>query len=199
MEDRKEVIEMELTIEQKQRKYEKDKEWRKNNPDKIKEYAKRSYEKNKEKQSLYYKEYYKLHKERILLNHKLWVEQKAIDSVYCFRDIDGNVLYWGSSSRFQERISSHLVGNSHLSMKADEMVSEWLLDKIEYQNYSQYNLSRADLYYIESYHKIKEKEMLKTAEVHYNENELTRSKEDLQLLADSLEFVEFDKLEKYLN
>lgn len=79
------------------------------------------------------------------------------------------------------------------------MVSEWFLDKIEYQNYAEYNISRDDLYYIESYHKNKEKEILKTAEVHYNEDKLTRSKEDLETLANSVEFVEFDKLEKYLN
>ena len=190
---------MEITIEKIEARKEYMKGYREENREKLNAYSREYYKNNKEYYKNYYKNYYRENKERILLNHKLWIEQKAIDSVYCFRNIDGSVLYWGSSSRFQERISAHCTKNSHLKMSAEEMVSELFLDKIEYQNYAEYNISSDDLYYIESYHKNKEKEILKTAEVHYNEDKLTRSKEDLETLANSVEFVEFDKLEKYLN
>lgn len=163
--------------------------------EKRREYQKRWLDKNPD----YFKEYYQNHKQRILDNHKKWLEEKAIDSIYCFVNTDGNVLYAGSSARFQERISSHCTKHSHLKMSAEEMVMEWGLDKIMYQDYSEYNLSRHDLYYIESQFKLKNKELIKTAEVHFDENKLTRSKNELELLSDSLEFIEFEKLERYLN
>ncbi|OOP74135.1 GIY-YIG nuclease family protein [Clostridium beijerinckii] len=190
---------MEMTIEQKEKRKEYMRGYREENREKLNAYSREYYKNHKEYYQNYYKNYYLENKDRILMNHKLWVDQKSIDSIYCFRNIDGKVLYWGSSSRFQERISAHCTANSHLKISAEQMVSEWFLDKIEYQNYSKYNLSRDDLFYLESYQKSKEKEILKTAEVNFNEDKLTRSKEALEELADNVEFVEFDKLDKYLN
>lgn len=186
---------MEMTIEKKEKRKEYMRGYREENREKLNAYSREYYKNHKE----YYQNYYLENKDRILMNHKLWVDQKSIDSIYCFRNIDGKVLYWGSSSRFQERISAHCTANSHLKISAENMVSEWFLDKIEYQNYSKYNLSREDLYYLECIWKSKEKEILKTAEVNFNEDKLTRSKEALEELADNVEFVEFDKLDKYLN
>lgn len=190
---------MEMTIEKKEKKreYQKkyQKEYWKNNKERLKELNKKWLEDHPD----YWKNYYKEHKEHMLFTQKMWREQNAIDSIYCFVNTDGNILYWGSSARLTDRLSSHCTANSHLKMSAEDMVNLWGLDKIVYQDYSEYGLSRDDLYYIESYCKSKEKELMKTSEVHFDENKLTRNKESLEELADSLEFIEFNKLERYLN
>ena len=186
---------MEIALEEKQSKSEYNKDyWIKN-----KERMKESHKKWLEAHPNYWHEYYLKNKEHMMYTQQIWREQNAIDSIYCFVNNKGQVLYWGSSARFQERISSHCTANSHLKMSAEEMVSKWNLDKILYQDYSEYNLSRNDLFYIERYYKLVENELMKTSEVHFQEEKLTRSKEELELLANSLEFIEFNKLERYLN
>lgn len=191
---------MEMTIEKKEKKreYQKkyQKEYWKNNKERLKELNKKWLEEHPD----YWKNYYKLHKEHMMFTQKMWREfNDKKDIVYKFVDDKGTNIYVGSTTYIGTRLGNHLVGNSHLKMSAEEMVEEWGLDKILYKDFSEYNLSRDDLYYIESYYKSKEKELMKTSEVHFDEDKLTRSKEELQLLSDSLDFIEFNKLERYLN
>lgn len=199
MEDRKEVIEMEMTIEQKEKRKEYMKGYREENREKLNAYSREYYKNHKEYYQNYYHNYYLENKEHILMNHKLWVEQNSIDSVYCFKNIDGNILYWGSSARFQERISAHCTKNSHLKMSAEEMVSEWFLDKIEYQDFSKYNLNRHDLFWIEKFYKETQEEILKGNAVICDLNKLSRSEDELFEIINNTKFTIFDKLEKYLN
>lgn len=172
----------------------------KKNREKVKQYAQKFYENHPNYATNYYKEYYKVHKEDMLKKQAKWRECNVkMDTVYFFMDKNGQTLYIGSSSRFRDRISAHCTANSNLKMSAEEMVDEYNLEKIIYKDFTQYNLSRDDLYYLESYFKENTKEIIKTNAVHYDEKHLTRSKEELEILTESIDFQEFEQLDRYLN
>ena len=192
---------MEMTIEQKQRKYEKEKEWRIAHPEKMREYARRSYEKNRDYYREYYKNYYKIHREEILATAKKWREENKIDSVYFFIDSNVQTLYIGSTGgRLKERMSAHLTSNSNLGLTIEELVFDWKLSRILYKDFTQYNLSRNDLYWIENYYKesCEDEILAKMKAPKVDENELSRSVEELIEIAENTEYMEY-KLDKYLN
>jgi Ni,Fe-hydrogenase I large subunit len=191
---------MEMTMEQKQRKYEKETEWRENNPDKIKEYNKRSYEKNKEKQSLYYREYYyPNHREIMLERGRKWRElNDKLDCVYLMKNNKFENIYIGSTTH-KARFSAHLTGNSNLKMDAEELVNNYNLSSIIYQCFDEYDLNRHDLYWIEKFYKDTQGEIFKGNSVPCDLSKLSRSEDELFEIINNVEFIEFCKLDKYLN
>lgn len=172
--------------------------WKKNNSEKVKGYRKKYYENNKD----YFKNYYKEKKEIILENARRWREKnEKMDAVYFFINNEGENFYIGSSSIFETRMSAHCTSNSNLHMTAEEMVSDSdiNLSTILYKDFTSYNLSRDDLYFLERWYKNNTKELRKTNQVYYKEENLTRSKEELIDLAENqVEYKEFEKLDRYL-
>lgn len=203
---------MEMTQEQREkynREYQREyqKEYRKNNAEKIIEYN-REYRKNnpekfrgyREKAKDYLTNYYKEHREHIREQQKEYRENNVyLDAIYFFIDKNNETLYLGSSARLNERISSHMTANSNLKMTAEEL-AEIGLKKIIYKDFSEYGLSRADLFFIEQYFKNKVKELIECRKsVGYKEEELTHSKEELIRIAEETDYKEYKKLERYLN
>ena len=191
---------MEITIEQKQKKAEKEKEWRLANPERVREYAKNHYETHRDYYREYYKNYYKLHREEILSTAEKWREQNKIDSVYFFINDECETLYIGSSGgRLKERMSAHLTNNSNLGLTIEELVNDMKLSKILYKDFTQYNLTRSDLYFIENYYKEScENEILGKIKAPDKHLEISKSAEELIEIAENTECLEF-KLDKYLN
>ncbi|OOM81836.1 hypothetical protein CLPUN_08140 [Clostridium puniceum] len=185
---------MELTIEQREEYNEYHRNYRKNNPEKFKKYR----EDRKDYQHNYYIQNY----ENIRLQQKGYRDNNLkFDAVYFFM-FNEEISYIGSSARFKERMSAHCCGDSNLKMSAEEMVQAKLLNKILYKDFNEYNLNRADLYFIEQYEKDRNcnNEILgKNNKVPYKEENLSRSKEELIKIANEIEFKEFDKLDRYLN
>jgi GIY-YIG catalytic domain. len=169
--------------------------------EKRREYNKNYYINNKDYFKNYYKEYYIQNREHILQKQSLWRQENIkMDTVYMFVNNEGETLYIGSSSRFKERISAHCTSNSNLNMTAEEMVDEFGLEKIIFKNFDEYNLSRHDLFFLEYYFKSNTEEIIKTSEVHYNEEKLTRSKSELiDIATNKVKWEEFNKLDRYLN
>lgn len=187
---------METTIKQK----EYIKKYKKEHKEEQKEYMKNYYKNNKSYYKTYFQIYYLEHKEHMLETARKWREENAkIDTIYMFIDNNENTIYCGSSSRFRERISSHCTSNSNLNMSAEEMVDKYNLEKIIYKDFTQYELSRDDLFFLEFHQKENTKEILKTKKVHVNEENLTRSKENLIDILNQVKWQTFNKLDKYLN
>jgi hypothetical protein len=171
---------MEITIEQKERRKNSQKEWKEKNPD-------------------YFKNYYIVHKEHMLENAEKWRQEKdLISTVYWFKNSENENIYIGSTTH-KARFSSHLTGNSHLNLDAETLVSEYDLDKIVYKDFSEYNLNRYDLYFLEKYYKEIEKSILDGKAVPFREDQLSKSKEELIDIANSTSLRIFDKLDRYLN
>jgi len=189
------------TEEKRKRRNEYHLEWTKKNPEKVEQYNQRFKEKHPDYATKYYKGYYQVNKKEMLEKHAMWRECNVkMDTVYFFVDKDGKIIYIGSSSRFRERISSHCTANSNLKMNAEEMVDKYKLSIILYKDFTEYNLSRDDLYYLESYFKGSTKEIIKTNAVHCNEKNLTRSKEDLiDIAINKVQYKAFQQLSRYLN
>ncbi|NRT91495.1 GIY-YIG nuclease family protein [Clostridium beijerinckii] len=191
---------MEMTAEQKQRKYEKETEWRIANPEKVKEYSKRSYEKNREYYRNYYKNYRVLHKEHLAETQKKWREfNDKRDTVYMFINDLGDNIYVGSTTYKNTRLANHLTGNSNLKLTAEELVNTYNLSCILYQDFTNYNLNRFDLYWIEKFYKDTQGEIFKGNSVTCDLSKLSRSEDELFEIMNNVEFKIFDKLDKYLN
>jgi len=187
---------METTINKK----ECTKRWKLEHKEEEQAYHKNYYENNKDYFRDYHKIYYLEHKEHMLATAKRWREENKGDFIYEYINEEKEIIYIGSTARcFIERTSFHLNGHSNLELTAEEMVFELGLDEIRFQNYKEYNFSRDDLFFIESYLKENTKEILKTNAVHYNEGNLTRNKEELIDIMTKTEWETFDKLDKYLN
>lgn len=192
---------MEKTEEERKKYNEYQRNWRENNSEKIERNTQKFYESHPNYAKNYYKEYYKVHKDDIRKKQALWRELNAkMDTVYLFEDKRGQTLYIGSSSRFKERMSAHCTANSNLKMSAKEMIDKYNLSMIIYKDFSKYNLSRDDLFFIESYFKENIKEIIKTNAVNYNEKNLTRSKEELTNIATKqVVYKKFVQMDRYLN
>lgn len=189
-----------MTIEKREKYNDYMRDYRKNNPDKVREISKRHYENNKEYYREYYKDYYKAHKFEILNTAQKWREEHRIDSVYFFINSNIETLYIGSSGgRLNERMSAHLTNNSNLGLTIEELVFDLKLSKIIYKDFTQYNLNRQDLYWIENFYKEScENEVLgKLKAPQVEESELSRSVEELIEIAENTEYTEY-KLERYL-
>jgi len=191
---------MELTIEQKQRRSATQKQWRENNPDRVKELNNQYKNANKEKLKEYHADYYKLNKEHIRENQKEYRDNNIyLDAVYFFLTPENKPIYIGSSSRLKERLSAHLTNNSNLELTIEQLVNDYSLKKIVYKDFTEYNLSRNELYFIEDYYKQISKEVLGKIRAFKDEEKLDRSKEELIEIANQVEFKEFEKLDRYLN
>lgn len=194
---------MEMTIEQMENRKNYWKEWRKNNPDKVKKYSRKSREKEETKiyQRTYHQQYYIDHKEEILERTKRWREDHKGDYVYFYVNSDKINLYIGSTARvFEERQSFHLCEHSNLKMSAEELVYTYNLECILYKDFSEYNLSRDELYWIENYYIEKEGAILNKKPIkNIFEENLSHSAEQLSQISDKTEYKEFEKLDKYLN
>ena len=187
---------MELTQEQKE--YQKN--YREVNKETLKEKQKIYKENNKDRIKEYLTNYYKENREHIREQQKEYRENNVyLDAVYFFIDNTEDVLYIGSSSRLNERISNHMTKHSNLKMTAEELANIGL-NKIIYKDFSECGLSRADLFFIERYFKDNVEELIgRRKKVGYKEEELTRSKEELIRLAEETDYTEFNKLNRYLN
>ncbi len=183
---------MEMTIEQRKIRNQKQREYYKNNPEKFKKY--------REDRKNYQHDYYIQNYEKIRLQQKEYRDNNLkLDAVYFFM-FDDEVSYIGSSARFQERMSAHCCGDSNLKMSAEEMAQANLLNKIVYKDFSEYNLSRSDLFFIEGYFKENADELIECKKtVGYKEEELTRGKDELIRIAEETDYTEYEKLERYLN
>lgn len=154
----------------------------------------------KEKHPDYWKQYYRDHKKQILQTGKQWREDNKGDYIYFHISEDGEILYIGSSGGrpFIERQSLHMNGNSNIKLTINEYVGKYNFSDIIYKDFTNLNLSRQDLYFIEKYFKDRYKEIIDSRKVHYNKEKLTRSEEELIEIAESVEFKEFD-IDRYLN
>ncbi len=151
---------------------------------------------------LYWKEYYKDHKKEILKNNAKWRENNKADVIYFHISEDGRILYIGSSGQraVVERQSAHLTGNSNLKMTVEEYIEKYRFSTIMYKDLTRFNLSRHDLYFLESYFKKNHVQVLDGNNVKYKEDELTRSEDELIRIAEQEEYKLFNfDLEKYLN
>ncbi|WP_026887842.1 GIY-YIG nuclease family protein [Clostridium beijerinckii] len=179
-------------VEERQREY--NKYYYVNNKERIKENYKRWLEQNPN----YYKDYYEKNKETILKNQRAWREENIkLDSVYVFLSDKNEVLYIGSSARLKERLSAHCCGDSSINLTAEQMVFEYGLSKIIYKDFTQYNLSRSDLYYLEGYLKNRHNEIIKNKGVSISEDKLSKSKEYLLEIFEKTNYQTFDKLDRY--
>lgn len=183
---------MEMTTEQREIRNQKQREYYKNNPEKFKKY--------REKAKDYLTNYYKENRLHIRNQQKEYRENNVyLDAVYFFINKSDETLYLGSSARLNERISNHMTNHSNLKMTAEEL-AEIGLKKIIYKDFSEYGLSRSDLFFIEQYFKDNVKELIECKKnVGYKEEELTRSKQDLIRIAEETDYKTYEKLEKYLN
>lgn len=172
------------------------------NKDKYAETKKRWAENNKERLKEYHHNYYLEHKEHMLDNAARWREENVkLDSVYLFLGEEENeVLYVGSSSRFNERVSAHLTNNSNIDLTIEELV-DLGLTKIIYKDFTKYGLNRTDLFFLEQYYKDQTEEKIKNKRAFkYSwEEKLSKSKEDLIKIAEKENFIIFEKLLRYLN
>ena len=141
-----------------------------------------------------------MNKEHIRENQKEYRDNNIyLDAVYFFLTPENKPIYIGSSSRLKERLSAHLTNNSNLELTIEQLVNDYSLKKIVYKDFTEYNLSRNELYFIEDYYKQISKEVLGKIRAFKDEEKLDRSKEELIEIANQVEFKEFEKLDRYLN
>ncbi|NYC74337.1 hypothetical protein DE167_004903 [Clostridium beijerinckii] len=191
---------MELTIEQKQKRNNYSREYYKEHKEEMNAYSKEYYKNNREYYRNYYKNYRVLHKEHMAETQKKWREfNDKRDTVYMFINDLGENIYVGSTTYKGTRLVNHLTGNSNLKLTAEELVSDYNLVGILYKEFTEYNLSREDLYLIENFYLEKQGSILNKKPIVIHEENLTRSKEELIDIAEKVEYKEFDKLERYLD
>ena len=191
---------MELTIEQKQRRSETQKQWRENNPEKSKESKRKWVENNKERIKSYHQLYYLENRHHILSLGKKWREENAkMDTVYFFMN-ENEVLYIGSSHWSEIRLQNHLNNNSNLEYTLEELV-DMGLSKIVFKDFTKYGLNRTELFYLEQYFKDQTGDKLSkiSAFKDKDEEKLNRSKEELVEIANQENFIMYEKLVRYLN
>lgn len=188
---------MKLTQEQKD--YQKN--WREKNKERITERDRLYRKKNAERIKTYHQLYYIEHKEHMLETAKRWREANKGDYVYFYINEDGNNIYIGSTGErpFIERSSFHLNSHSNLKMSAEDLVNDYNLTYILFKDLSEYKLSREDLYLLEKYYIEEQGSILNKKQIVINEENLTRSINELIEIAESTEYKEFKKLDRYLN
>lgn len=191
---------MEITVEQKEKRSEYMRDYYQEHKEEILAHSREYYKNNRDYYRDYYKKYRVIHKEHMAETQKKWREfNDKRDTVYMFINDFGNNIYVGSTTYKNTRLSNHLTGNSNLKMTAEELVNNYLMVGIIYKDFTEYNLSRDDLYYIESYFKESQGEILGVKPVTVNEENLTRSKEELIEIAENkVEYQEFN-IDRYLN
>lgn len=187
---------MEMTQEQKE--YQKN--YRIANKERLREVNRLYREKNRDRLKTYHQIYYIEHKEHMLLTAKRWREANKGDFVYFYINSEGDNIYVGSTSRpLVERSSFHLLNHSNLNCSAEDLVNDYHLECILFKNFDKYNLSREDLYFIERYYIETTGSILNKQKIVINEENLTRSTDELIEIAESTKFEQFNKLDRYLN
>lgn len=171
-----------------------------NNKDKYAETKKRWRENNKDRLKTYHQLYYIQNRDHILELNQIWHEENKRFIVYYHINKDDEILYIGSSARvLGERQSSHF-SNAHSKLYKDEDYKEkWGIQKVLYQDFTDYKLTRDDLFFIEKYQKDSKGELLGVKPVSFKEDKLSRSKEELIYLSETVPTQEYKKLKKYLN
>lgn len=161
------------------------------------EYNKWYYSTHKNYYENYRKEYYKTHKDYYKEYCKEWIEDNKGDCVYFHMNKDNQYIYVGSTNNIKVRQSAHLTGNSNIKMNIDEYIEKYNFKKIMYKDFSKYDLTQADLKYIEKYFKERYGEIIKSI-VLLDLNKLTKSENELIEIAEKEAFKEFD-LSRYMN
>lgn len=156
--------------------------------------------KNAEKIKTYHQLYYIQNRDHILELNQIWHEENKKFIVYYHINKDDEILYIGSSARvLGERQSSHF-SNSHSKLYKDNDYKEkWEIKKVLYQDFTDYKLTRDDLYFMEKYQKDSKGELLGVKPVSFKEDKLSRSKDELIYLSETVPTQEYKKLKKYLN
>lgn len=191
---------MEITREQKEKRNEYMRGYREEHREEINAYSRDYYKEHKEWYQNYNKIYTANHSEEKAETARLWRIENTRYVVYFHMNKKNECLYIGSSARpIIERQSAHLTNNSNLKIDAKEYQEKFEITEIKYLDFTELGINRQDLYYLESYLKSITKEVLGKMSVPYKEEELSRSKEQLRELINKVEFIKFDKLERYLN
>lgn len=82
------------------------------------------------------------------INHKSIYEEGFY--IYMFVDIDGNIIYLGSSNRVAKRISRHLNGNEHLYIPTEDWFNIYRLKEVVYLDVTKIIKNYDELHYLES-------------------------------------------------
>lgn len=128
-------------------------------------YAKKHYENNKEEYKkrnrkfrennpLYYKNYRKEHPEKIEKARKKQIEKNSGDFIYFFFDWKMRVIYCGSTTNLKARIQQHFTGNTSIGVTFDNLCdghNEYDYMITCYKDFTKYDLTRLELYYIEKF------------------------------------------------
>ena len=167
-----------------------------------KERCKKYYEEHKEQlkayarehyNSEYHKNYYAENKDRIKENIKRWKENNKGSYVYFMMDSLENYIYIGSTNDLNTRLSCHLTGNSNLKSTYNQLVAEYDLNKIMYKDFSEKNISRLELFYLEYLCKQQYKDKIGKNNINIDFSVLDNDrKEELKVLLNETEFKIFE-------
>ena len=162
----------------------------------YKEHKERYKQYNKEHYSReYFKLYRKNNEEKI---EKIRLKQKKKNNgnyIYMLvnSNSDGNnIIYIGSTTDIMNRMSAHLTGSSNIHLNYKELVKKYDLERILYLDFSEYEISRNELYYLEYYLKQKHKEIIDN-NVRIDLDKISdKRKKQLENILSKLNFKTFD-------
>ena len=148
----------------------------------------------------YHRGYYQEHKDKMLCQARDWRILNSGQFIYFMIDEDGHYIYTGQflDRPIIERLSLHLHGKSNLHMDANTMQEKYNLALVCYKHFDKYNLNKQDLNFLENYFKTEYENILGKNGVHFDEGNLSRSKEELLKIALEEPLQEFS-FDKYLN
>jgi hypothetical protein len=146
----------------------------------------------------YYQEYYLENKEDYVRNRERYNERHDGSYIYFHISEDADVIYIGATSNMGYRQSAHMTNDSNLKMTFEEYQNLYNFSIITYKDFSEYNLNKQDLKFLENFFKQNFGEVRKGNKVHYIKSELSRSVEELEEIAIREEMLLYP-INKYLD